>query len=204
MQSYCLFTYKGGDIFEMNTVEPIRNWDLILDMQDFLFQKKNKRDYVLFLFGLYSGLRISDILPLKVRDVKNKAHIHFREEKTGKEKRIPINDDLKGPIREYIKDMQPWEYIFKSTRGSKNKPITRQRVWQILNELAEYFNYDDPIGCHTLRKTFGYWMYQDSKDAASIMDIFNHSDISVTKRYIGVTQDNNERLMKGMSFKKRR
>ncbi|WP_410495149.1 site-specific integrase [Cellulosilyticum sp. ST5] len=188
----------------MNTVEPIRNFDLILDMQDYLYKRKNKRDYVLFMFGLYSGLRISDILPLKVRDVKNRAHIYFREEKTGKEKRIPINNDLKAALKEYIEDMQPWEYLFKSVRGNKNKPITRQRVWQMLNEVAGYFEYNDPIGCHTLRKTFGYWMYQDTKDAASIMDIFNHSDISVTKRYIGVTQDNNEKLMKDICFKKKR
>ena len=57
--------------FRVNTVEPIRDMDLIFDMMDFL-KGQNVRDYVLFMFGIYTGLRISDILKLRVRDVKEK------------------------------------------------------------------------------------------------------------------------------------
>ena len=189
-------------VIYLNTVEPIRDFDLILDMQDYLKGKKNQRDYVLFMFGLYSGLRISDILPLKVRDVRGATHLYMREKKTGKEKRLIINDDLKKAINEYIKGKKDYEYLFKSNKG--NRPITRERAWQILNNLADFFEYKHPIGCHTLRKTFGYWMYQKNKDVATLMDIFNHSSESVTKRYIGVTQDSNEERMKQLSFKRRR
>lgn len=188
----------------LNTVEPIRDYELILDMQDYLLEKKNKRDYVLFMFGIYSGLRISDILPLKVRDVRNAKYLYMREIKTGKEKRFPINDDLQQIIEKYIRDKKDYEYLFKREKCKKNEHITRQRVWQILNDLASAFEYKDNIGCHTLRKTFGYWLYQDTQDAVSIMDILNHSDISVTKRYIGVTQDSKDKIMKGLSFMKRK
>ena len=187
----------------MNTVEPIRDFDLILDMQDYLKGKKNQRDYVLFMFGLYSGLRISDILPLKVRDVRNADCIYLIEKKTKKKRRVVINDDLKAVIKEYIKNKKDYELLFTSSRGKRNEPLTRQRVWQILNDTANFFDYKHPMGCHTLRKTFGYWLYQETKDAASIMDILNHSDISVTKRYIGVTQDSNENMVRKLSFKKK-
>lgn len=187
----------------MNTVEPIRDFDLILDMQDYLYEKKNKRDYLIFMFGIYSGLRISDILPLKVRDVRSATHLYVEEQKTGKKKRVVINDELKRAIKEYVADKKDWEYLFRRN-GKNNKPITRQRVWQILNETAKQFDYIHPIGCHSMRKTFGYWMYQRDKDAAALMDIFNHSDISITKRYIGVTQDSNEDKMRRLSFKSRR
>lgn len=187
----------------MNTVEPIRDFDLILDMQDYLYEKKNKRDYLIFMFGIYSGLRISDILPLKVRDVRAATHLYVEEQKTHKKKRIVLNDELKRAIKEYIVDKKDWEYLFRKN-GKENKPITRQRVWQILNQTAKHFGYIHPIGCHSMRKTFGYWMYQRDKDAAALMDIFNHSDISITKRYIGVTQDSNEDKMRKLSFKSRR
>lgn len=64
----------------MNTVEPIRDFDLIQDIADYL-KDNRERDYVLFMTGIYIGRRISDILPLKVRDVKDKDHIYIREKK---------------------------------------------------------------------------------------------------------------------------
>lgn len=190
----------GGDT---NTVEPIRDYSLILDIRDYL-KEHRERDYVLFMFGIYSGLRISDMLPLKVRDVRDTDYIYLREQKTGKEKRFPINEELKEILDQYIKGKRDYEYLFKRSKG-KNVPITRQRVWKILNEAASQFEYKDKIGCHTLRKTFGYWLYEDSeKDVVAIQEILNHADISVTKRYIGVNQDSKDKVMKKLSFKKKR
>lgn len=185
----------------MNTVEPIRDQNLILDIEDYL-KLKNHRDYVLFMTGIYLGRRISDMLQFRVRDVKNKDYIYFREGKTNKEARIAINDDLKKIYKEYTKDMKDYELLFKSREG--NKPITRQRVWQILNDAAKHFGYKDKIGCHTLRKTFGYWLYQDTKDVVGIQELLNQSDISVTKRYIGINQDGKDEMVKNLSFTKRR
>lgn len=185
----------------MNTVEPIRDWDLLLDIEDYL-KDKNERDYVLFMTGIYLGRRISDILPLKVRDVKNKDYIYMREKKTGKEVRIVVNDELKDIYKSYCKGKKDYEYLFRGQ--GKKTPLTRQRVWQILNKAAKEFEYKDKIGCHTLRKTFGYWLYEDTKDAVAIQELLNQSDISITKRYIGVTQDSKDTLVKGLSFTKRR
>lgn len=186
---------------ELNTVEPIRDKELILDIADFLRDKRD-RDYVLFMTGIYIGRRISDILPLKVRDVKDRNHIYIREKKTGKEAKVLINGELKGIFKEYVKGKKDYEYLFRSHKG-KNNPITRQRVWQILNEAADEFEYKDKIGCHTLRKTFGYWLYDKTKDAVAIQELLNQSDISITKRYIGVTQDSKDKIVNDLSFKKR-
>ncbi|WP_346877536.1 site-specific integrase [Clostridium sp. UBA5712] len=184
----------------MNTVEPIRDFELLLDIEDYLLSK-NERDYVLFMAGIYLGRRISDLLPLKVRDVRGKSHIYIREEKTGKEARILVNEDLREIFDHYIKGKRDYEYLFKRSKG-KNKPISRQRVWQILNDAAKEFEYKDNIGCHTLRKTFGYWLYEDTKDAVVIQELLNHRDISITKRYIGVTQDSKDDMVRGLSFKR--
>ena len=55
----------------MNTVEPIRDMDLVMDLAEYL-KSNNERDYVLFMFGIYTGLRISDILKFRIRDVREK------------------------------------------------------------------------------------------------------------------------------------
>ena len=88
----------------LNTVEPIRDMDLVLDVADYL-KVKNERDYLLFMFGIYTGLRISDILKFRVRDVKDKDAIYIREKKTGKEKRFPVNEELKPIVANYIRIM---------------------------------------------------------------------------------------------------
>ena len=201
----------------MNTVEPIRDMDLILDIADWLRDKKTTgpRDYALFMSGIHLGRRISDILGLRVRDIKDKSHIYLREDKTNKEARILINEELQDVYKEYLEitGLRDSDFMFgnskpktnkKTKKATRAKPISRQRVWQILNEAADNFEYKDNIGCHTLRKTFGFWLYQETKDAVGIQELLNHKDISVTKRYIGITQDSKDKMVRGLSFRKKR
>ena len=186
--------------FRVNTVEPIRDMDLIFDMMDFL-KGQNVRDYVLFMFGIYTGLRISDILKLRVRDVKEKDAVYMREKKTGKEKRFAINDELKPVIVDFIKGRRDFEYLFKSP-NFPNKPISRQQAYNILNAAAGAVGIKDNIGTHTLRKTFGYHMHQQGVSLATLKEIFNHSSEAVTARYIGINQDIQDMSIKGLSYHK--
>lgn len=182
----------------INTVEPIRDINLISDIADFL-KVRSERDFVMFMFGIYSGLRISDILKFRVRDVRDKHYLMIREQKTKKEKKFAMNDELIPIIEEYVADKKDYEYLFKSRQG-KNEPITRQQAYNILKEAADAFGLM-AIGTHTLRKTFGYHMYQQTKDIVTIKEILNHSDISITLRYIGINQDIKDSTMKRLSFK---
>lgn len=153
----------------------------------------------MYLFGIYSGLRISDILKFKVRDVKGKDTIRLREKKTGKEKRFPINGKLKKEIAKYIEGKKDYDYLFPS-RQRKNAAISRQQAYNIIKEAGEHFGLDN-LGTHTLRKTFGYHMYKQTKDAITIQKILNHSSVETTLRYIGITQDTMDTAMKNLSFK---
>ncbi|MCI8993155.1 MAG: site-specific integrase [Eubacterium sp.] len=184
----------------MNTVEPIRDMDLVLDVADYL-RAKNERDYCLFMFGIYTGLRISDILKLRIRDVREKDYVYIRENKTGKEKRFPINSELKPIVEDFTRGKRDYEYLFKSP-NYPNKAISRQQAYNILTDAGKAFGIS-AIGTHTLRKTFGYHMYQQTHDAITLMEIFNHADISITLRYIGINQDNKDKAIKGLSYHKR-
>ncbi len=70
----------------MHIVQPIRSLEKIQEVKQYLLNK-NKRDYFLFIFGINSALRISDILPLQVKDVQNKDHLWATESQNEKEKK---------------------------------------------------------------------------------------------------------------------
>ncbi|WP_281868273.1 site-specific integrase [Brevibacillus parabrevis] len=169
----------------MNFVEPIRNPGKIEEMKQLLLQQ-SERNYFLFVMGINTGLRISDLLRLKVADVKGKSHIILVEKKTGKRKRFLINDNLRNEVDQYVIGKKGDEYLFASTK--RPLPITRVRAYQIINGAAKKIGLSE-IGTHTLRKTFGYHFYQRTKDIATLQMIFNHSHPSITLRYIGITQD---------------
>lgn len=178
----------------MELVQPIREKELIEKFKNILLIRGYK-DYLLFVIGINTGLRISDILDLKVSDVKDKAHIIIREKKTDKTKRFLINSRLKQEIDIFIDGKNKEEYLFQSRKGN-NKPITRVQAYRILNDVANKLGLVE-VGTHTLRKTFGYWHYQQYKDVAILQDIFNHSAPSVTLRYIGISQDNKDKTIEG-------
>lgn len=170
----------------MEFVQPIRNLSKIEEMKTELL-RKSYRDYFLFYFGINSGLRISDILELKVKDVKNKDHLFVTERKTGNKRKIPVLHNLKEEIDKYISGMKVDDYLFKSIRT--RKPITRIQAYRVLKECAERVGIDE-IGTHTLRKTFGYHFYQRTRDVALLQTVFGHSSPSITLRYIGISEDN--------------
>ncbi len=169
----------------MTTVEPIRNRKTIQKLEHYLLAT-NFRNYVLFCFGINSGLRISDILNLNVIDVKNKNLVKLVEQKTGKHKTFPLNAKLKSLIKDFTKNRDLDEPLFKTRR--KNR-LDRVAAYRILNAACREMNIEENIGTHTLRKTFGYHFYKQYKDVAMLQKIFNHSSPSVTLRYIGIEQD---------------
>ena len=170
----------------MNKVEPIRKKQKIEEIKTELL-KSSLRNYMIFVVGINTGLRISDILKLKVEDVKDKSHIEIKEGKTNKSKKFYINSELRKELDKYIKNMAGHEYLFQSRNGT-NKPLSRSQVYRILNEAGEKVGLES-IGCHSTRKTFGYHHYRKHKDVALLQELFNHSAPSITLDYIGVNQD---------------
>jgi integrase len=180
----------------MKYVEPIRNkkW---LDEFTGYFKNHSQRDYVLFMTGIHTGLRISDILLLRVRDVEG-THLMIEEQKTGKYKRILITPTLRKVYKEYCENMKRTDYLFKSrhkTKSGKQKPIDRTTAYKILKHAADELGYDEPFGTHSLRKTFGYTFYQKYRDVGSLQKLFNHDSQTTTLYYIGVAQDDLDEKM---------
>lgn len=176
----------------MNSVEPIRDREKLEEMKEEL-KKNGTRDYLMFLTGINSGMRVSDIVKLNVNDVRNsngtmKEHITIIEKKTKKLKKFPLCNNLLVEMEKYARNMEQGEYLFKSRKG-KNKPITTTQAYRIIVNAGEKVGIKN-IGTHTMRKSFGYHHYQQFKDVALLQNIFNHYSPSTTLRYIGINQDN--------------
>ena len=185
---------NGGSIM---TVEPIRDKNKIKQMFYYL-NGKDPKYALLFKFGLNTGLRISDLLSIKVNDVfksdkEYKEYLILNEMKTGKEKKIKLNELLRKLINPYIKSQNLTEvsYLFYSQKGGH---IGRIQAYKVLKEAADTCGVEN-FGTHSLRKPWGYFTYQISKyNIGLIMDTFNHSSQSITLRYIGVNQDQKDEL----------
>jgi len=178
----------------MEFVQPIRDTKTIKIIKD-LLKASSCRDYVLFTLGINTGLRISDLLNLKISDVAEygrlKDRISIREKKTGKVKDFPLGRSSQKALKEYFYTFDysgPDRYLFPSKKGY-NKPISRVQAYRILNKACKLAGLNERIGTHSMRKTFGYHAYKMGMDLSVIQKLLNHSSPAITLNYIGITRD---------------
>lgn len=118
-----------------------------------------------------------------------------------KKVRVYMSDDVRELLRVETEDRSESDFMFESRNtGYGSKPITRQRAYDMLNEAAKAVGITDPIGTHSMRKTFGYWHYQKNHDVRMLMEIFGHSSEEITLKYIGVTNEAKRESAKGMNL----
>lgn len=170
----------------MNIVQPFPK-ERINDIAIWL-KNYNEKYYVIFLIGISVGIRISDILNLKISDMDNTDRIVIKEKKTGKTKIFPLKPVIANIIKDYIRDFcnEYQEYIFIGKKGAK---LDRSAVYRVLNRCIKELNINYKTGCHSLRKYCGRAIYDQTKDLAIVMNIFNHSSQRISARYIGLTED---------------
>lgn len=190
----------------MNFVQPIRDQDVIDGIKEYL-KLRSLRNYLFFCLGIYSGLRVSDLLSLKVGMVRS-THITLVEQKTHnkknpKKKRFIIHPSIREDLDRFIVGKSDDEYLFvsrqiKTKSKLRGKPIGRSTAYKMLNDVARHFDLAE-IGTHTLRKTWGYQLYMaNPNNLALLMEMFNHENPLDTLRYIGYSQDMMDAAISGM------
>jgi integrase len=179
----------------MNTVIPIKSKEAIVKIKNNL--RAEPRNYLMFVMGINSALRISDILPLKVKDVLDsngdiRRHIYLRQKKTGKELSPAVNEAMAEAIKFYfdkMPKMSPDDYLFSSPL-SKGKPIDKVRAWQLVQKWTKEAGLlEGRYGTHSLRKTWGYQARQAGMPLELISEKLGHQSTVVTRRYIGISAD---------------
>lgn len=189
----------------MAATEPIRDKNQLKALSEYFLKRGQLRNYVLVVLGVHTALRISDLLWLKWVDVYDKergdfrAHVTITEKKTGKTKTIALNKHAVNALRLYFPH-QRGEFIFVSNRKN-GKAISRIQAWRIIHGAVLAVGIAGKIACHSLRKTWGYHAWTSKAvSPVVIMDIYNHSSYEVTRRYLGVAQDDLDRAYLGMEL----
>ena len=179
----------------MNIVEPIRDPEKVRDIAEYLKQG-SKRNWFLFMLGIYAGRRIQDNLSMRVEDIRGKTHIRIREGKTGKDVILKVNPELAKAAKEYTEGMRDSDYLFPSRKGGGH--MGREQAYRIIREAGMRFGLGN-IGTHTMRKTFGYFYYKQSNgDIVTLQKLFNHSSPAVTELYIGIKQEETDKRISCM------
>lgn len=193
-----------------HTSEPIKSMDDIMRISNYLISNKRYRDNMLFIVGINFGLRVSDLRLLRFSDLINenmtfKDRFPVFEQKTRntrkkkKNRYITINTAVIDAVILYLEHtpgVSLSDYMFRSVSNNgsnQNKPIHRNAVDRMLKGLAEDLDLTVKMSTHTLRKTFAYHqMVMSNNDPRKLLllsKMMNHSSISITLDYIGITNE---------------
>jgi integrase len=188
------------------TTQPIRDTKQIKLICNYFAGRGEQRNLTLFLCGIHTALRISDILALRWRDVYDftehrvRSEFELTERKTKKHKIVAMGGKLKEAFYKLFKqsNRSPDEFVF--AHPYENHAVSRIQAYRILKKAADEAGIAAPVSCHSLRKTFGYHLWKKGTSLVVIMDIYNHSSFDVTRRYLGLTQDDRNHAYCGLSY----
>jgi integrase len=186
----------------MDFVEPIRDKKKIAQIKNLLDGAKRHRDLLLFVVGINSALRISDLLAFRIGhfiDERGTIRKRFaiQEAKRGKRNEVVVNTSIREALEKYliaypgiVRDST--HYVFFSTKRADHdytRPISRVQAWRLVAEMCSSVGLSGNFGTHTLRKTWGYHARLSAVPMEIIMEKLNHTSFAVTKRYLGITDD---------------
>jgi len=170
-------------------------WDRLQSLTQKLERDGDYKFTLLITIGMYTGLRISDILSLHWKEILDKDWVEITEKKTGKQRKISINPNLKDTLQRLTTKIHPdpEQPIFLNDRGTK--VISRQFVNDKLKRLVKRYEVvkdSTKIKSHSIRKSFGRRVWENSerseKGLIMLNEIFNHSSIRTTKIYLGIRE----------------
>ena len=178
-----------------NTTADYLQWDEAMNLIRKLAKDGNYKMSLLIALGCFTGLRISDILALRWNQILHVSEFSLIEQKTGKQRTLRLNPQLQKHITECYKQIEPIGTNAPILVSQKGTIFTIQRINVMLKEIKRRYHLRvGNFSCHSLRKTFGRQVYTMSGDSAELalvklMELFNHSSIAITKRYLGLRQE---------------
>lgn len=178
-----------------NTTADFLQWDEAMNLIRKLAKDGNYKMSLLIALGCFTGLRISDILSLRWNQILDTDEFTIIEHKTKKKRTIRVNLQLKKHIRDCYEHIQPVGINAPILISRKGTVFSIQRINGVLKEIKRKYRLQiGNFSCHSLRKTFGRQVYNMNSDSSELalvklMELFNHSSVSITKRYLGLRQE---------------
>ena len=170
-------------------------WSDAMNLIRKLAKDGNYKISLLIALGCFTGLRISDILALRWKQILHVEEFTIIEKKTGKKRTLRLNPQLQQHVAECYEQIQPLGINAPILVSQKGTIFTVQRINVILKEIKRKYRLKvKNFSCHSLRKTFGRQVYNMNSENSELtlvklMELFNHSSVSITKRYLGLRQE---------------
>jgi len=184
--------------FFMPSMEPIREKRQVRELAGYWLKRGCVRNYALIVMGVCTALRIGDLLRVAWADVYDeergdfRTHVTLVEKKTGKQKSIALNRQAVKALR-LLYPLRRGAYVFASNR-KEDKAISRVQAWRVIRAAADAIGLAGRVACHSLRKTFGLFAWKAGVLPVLLMDLFNHSSFEITRRYLGISQTDRDKV----------
>ena len=146
---------------------------------------KEIRDKAMLELLYATGLRVSELLSLKLEDIDLEMN-YITCSDGGKYRIIPIESEASEALSVYIRDVRPemvkdGDYLFANIKG---EPMSRQGFWKIIKYYARKAEIDKDITPHMIRHSFASHMVNNGADLHAVQEMLGHSDISTTQIYL--------------------
>ena len=170
-------------------------WSDAMNLIRKLAKDNNYKMSLLIALGCFTGLRISDILSLRWWQILGVEEFTIIEKKTGKQRTIRLNPQLQQHIQECYEHIKPIGVKAPILVSQKGTIFTVQSINRLLKQIkAKYKVKIKNFSCHSFRKTFGRQVYNMNSENSELalvklMELFNHSSVAITKRYLGLRQE---------------
>lgn len=159
-------------------------------IKDWYRRKNQIRDLLMFDLTINTGLELVALFNLKVKDVKDKLYIS-----NGKQKSIPLNDEIRELIQQVIKNKTLSEFLFTNNNGNR---MNRTTVFYAFKNVCAELGLSEKYSVVSWRKTFAYHHYEKYKDLSYLMWLFNQHDANIALRFIDVEENMNLRFREGV------
>ena len=168
------------------------------DAMNLIRKLANDNNYKMSLFialGCFTGLRVSDILNLRWWQILGVDEFTIIEKKTGKQRTLRLNTQLQKHIQECYEHIKPIGEKAPVLVSQKGTTFTIQAINRKLKDIKKQYKVKiKNFSCHSLRKTFGRQVYNMNSENSELalvklMELFNHSSVAITKRYLGLRQE---------------
>jgi integrase len=182
-------------------------WNDFISLITRLEKDENYKFCLLISIGVFTGLRISDLLTLKYSDLLNSETFYIKEKKTQKQRSIKVNKDLKEIVSRIVqksKVIDLEQLIFINKYGTKS--IDKSYVNVKLKEIIKMYRIrlEGNVSTHTFRKTLGRRVMEvnnySNESLILLMDLFGHSSMSITKRYLGIREQEIHNVYDSLTF----
>ncbi len=152
---------------------------------------KNKKHNLIFSLLYSTGMRLSECINLKVKDLElNENIIWVRDGKGSKDRMVIVSKKISEKLKKYVEKKESDEYVFEGRNGKMSK----RNVQKLVSKAAKKAEISKNISPHTLRHSFATHLLEDGVDIRKIQVLLGHSNLSTTQIYTTVSKSEIQKI----------